>query len=193
MSSTVGDQAPVHIPPVEPSPATGLTSDGQSNELLVIASTAAENAQSASVSGNNTLPQLEFADYEAQAKHEALEDQRTNRLERVKYANRIFKLMEGWLCSVFFLLILVGMGTQAGWFKLSDSVLIALVSGTSVNVIGIFAIVVNYLFNKGAGNGNSTPSKPKGTPNPPSAKAPRRVVKGPSSKSAEESASEAGA
>jgi uncharacterized membrane-anchored protein len=33
-------------------------------------------------------------------------------------------------------------------FHLSDSVLIALIGGASVNVIGLVAIVTNYLFSK---------------------------------------------
>ena len=34
------------------------------------------------------------------------------------------------------------------WFSLSDSVLIALISGTTISVFGFFAAVMNYLFPK---------------------------------------------
>lgn len=39
-----------------------------------------------------------------------------------------------------------------GSFKLSDSVLIALIGGTTVNVIGLFLVVANYLFPRRKGS-----------------------------------------
>lgn len=63
---------------------------------------------------------------------------------RKRYSYRIFLITTGWLVSVVAILIAVGLGE----LKLSDSVLIALLGTTTVNVLGFFVIVIQYLFNK---------------------------------------------
>jgi hypothetical protein len=63
---------------------------------------------------------------------------------RKRYSNRIFITTSGWLISVVCILIAVGLG----WLKLSDSILIALLGTTTINVLGFFVIVIQYLFNK---------------------------------------------
>ena len=65
--------------------------------------------------------------------------------ERKTYANKIFKLICVWLLAVFG--ILVAQGSDCG-FELSDAVLLALIGGTTANVLGIFIIVAQYLFPK---------------------------------------------
>ena len=65
--------------------------------------------------------------------------------ERKAYASKIFKLICSWIGGVFFILVMSGFQLH---FKLSDSVLIALVGGTTASVIGIFVVVANYLFPK---------------------------------------------
>jgi hypothetical protein len=68
--------------------------------------------------------------------------------ERKKYSGRIFWLLAFWLGGIFILLLLQG-GSPYHWFSLSDSVLIAAISGTTINVIGIFIVVTRYLFPSG--------------------------------------------
>lgn len=75
---------------------------------------------------------------------EDLESARQDRCERKTYAGKIYKLLLWWVVGVFVLLLLNGFGLQ----KLSDGVLIAVVSGTTASVIGIFLVVANYLFPK---------------------------------------------
>ena len=75
--------------------------------------------------------------------------------ERKKYAKKSFKLVSRWVYGVFGMLLLQGFlseklmiyNTQFQ-FKLPDSVLIAVVGGTTASVIGIFLVVANYLFPK---------------------------------------------
>ncbi len=67
-----------------------------------------------------------------------------NRNARKKYSHRIFWITICWLAST--ILILVGVGLN--WLLLSNSVLLALLGTASVNVLGFFAIVIQYLFNK---------------------------------------------
>lgn len=63
---------------------------------------------------------------------------------RRNYARRIFYLIVWWLIAVFVLLLLQGFRV----IYLSDSVLLALIGGTTANVLGIFMVVVWYLFPK---------------------------------------------
>ena len=64
--------------------------------------------------------------------------------ERKKYALRIFVLMCCWLGLLFALLFVAGWAPLG--FELSDSVLLALIGGTTANVLGIFVLVARYLF-----------------------------------------------
>lgn len=67
-----------------------------------------------------------------------------NQIARRRYSLRIFIITSGWLISVVGILLLVGFKV----LDLSDSVLIALLGTTTVNVLGFFIIVIQYLFNK---------------------------------------------
>jgi uncharacterized membrane protein YdbT with pleckstrin-like domain len=67
-----------------------------------------------------------------------------NQGARKKYSHRIFMITSGWLISVVGILLLVGFKKMI----LSDAVLIALLGTTTVNVLGFFLIVIQYLFNK---------------------------------------------
>ncbi len=60
----------------------------------------------------------------------------------------IFYLIVAWLSLIFVIVILEGFGVTICHhaFKLSDPVVLALIGGTTVNVLGIFIIVVRYLF-----------------------------------------------
>lgn len=68
-----------------------------------------------------------------------------DRKERRKYAERIFLLIVGWVFAILFIIIFKGFGSYYN-FELSDKVLITLIGGTTINVLGIFIIVANYLF-----------------------------------------------
>lgn len=96
----------------------------------------------------------EQEEYLHQKEMHALERQsvRQDIRERKKYANKIFWMISVWLVAVFLLLILCGVehwrccGNEMFSFKLSDSVLLAIVGGTTANVLGLFIVVANYLF-----------------------------------------------
>lgn len=71
--------------------------------------------------------------------------------ERKKYAKRFFILACFWLVAITVLLVLQGFGSF--WFglmpfKLADTVLLAVIGSTTVNVLGILYVVANYLFPK---------------------------------------------
>lgn len=64
--------------------------------------------------------------------------------ERTDYAKKIYRLVKCWLVAIFLILILVGCKVLV----LDVKVLIALISGTTINVLGIFTVVANFLFPK---------------------------------------------
>lgn len=72
---------------------------------------------------------------------------------RKKYGYLIYYLVIGWL--VILSTILFFHGFNFGGFALPDGVLIALIAGTTVKVIGLLAIIVNYLFPKPNQNRNN--------------------------------------
>ena len=73
---------------------------------------------------------------------------------RKAYADKIFKLVVSWLIGVGGVILLSGFAPFG--FMLDDKVLLALIGGTTLNVLGIFTIVANFLFPK---NGHSILSR----------------------------------
>lgn len=72
--------------------------------------------------------------------------------ERKKYTGKIFKLEVGWLTAVGLLVAMSGLKLditlpilRVSW-GISDAVVIALIGGTTANVLGLFIIVARYLF-----------------------------------------------
>ncbi len=87
-----------------------------------------------------------------------------DRQERQKYAKYLFKLICVWLLGIYSIIMFSGFGATTmrfdmsdlpvakrlefkPSFQLSDAVLLALIGGTTINVLGLFVIVANYLFN----------------------------------------------
>ncbi|MDR1130499.1 MAG: hypothetical protein LBK96_05915 [Prevotellaceae bacterium] len=79
---------------------------------------------------------------ELKLRQEELEGNKQDREERKRYANDIFKFLRLFLFIILLIVVLAGVGL----LSLSDTVLIALLSSTAIEVIGIFAVVVRYLF-----------------------------------------------
>lgn len=75
---------------------------------------------------------------------EELENKKQNRSQRKTYANKLFMFLCVYMALVFLVLFFCGFSLLG--FTLSDTVLVALITTTTANVIGIFAFVVRYLF-----------------------------------------------
>lgn len=86
----------------------------------------------------------EKRDLEHERKEAELDSYKQDTLERKRYATRIFLLICGWLISLFVVLFFQGLSVWE--FSLTDPVLLALIGGTTANVLGIFIIVTRYLF-----------------------------------------------
>ena len=77
-------------------------------------------------------------------RREDLENKRQNRNQRKSYGNKLFVFLCVYMILVFIVLFFCGFSLFG--FTLSDTVLVALITTTTANVIGIFAFVVRYLF-----------------------------------------------
>lgn len=77
-------------------------------------------------------------------RNEELENRRQDRAQRKVYADNLSTFLCFYMILVFF--ILYKSGSLYNSFELSDSVIIALITTTTANIIGIFAFVVRYLF-----------------------------------------------
>ena len=72
--------------------------------------------------------------------------------ERRRFALRVFRLTCAWLTIVMLVVLANGFGTACLIrFRLSDSVVLGLIGSTTANIVGVFLVVVNYLFPKQSG------------------------------------------
>ena len=75
-------------------------------------------------------------------RREDLEGRKQDRIQRKGYADKIFILLCVYLLAIMVLLYFNGFGLT----NLEGSVLIAIVTTSAANVIGIFILVAKYLF-----------------------------------------------
>ncbi len=64
--------------------------------------------------------------------------------ERERYAKNIFALISIWLIGLG--LVIVLQGNENNGFNLSETLMLSLVGGTTINVLGLFFVVLKYLF-----------------------------------------------
>lgn len=75
-----------------------------------------------------------------------IDDLVQDRDQRKTYSNRLFRLIVCWLMAIGLIVLLDGFSCIP--FALSVPVLTTIIGSTTVAVLGLFAIVVNYLFPK---------------------------------------------
>lgn len=91
--------------------------------------------------------EIEAMAIENKLRAEELKQREQDREQRKSYALYAFWFLVGYMALVFIILLLSGF--RSSGFNLKDGVLIALITTTTANVIGIFAFVMKYLFNTG--------------------------------------------
>lgn len=74
-----------------------------------------------------------------------LDEDKDNHRLRTKYANKIYFLVFIWFICVIAGVSLSGFSSYTG-FVLSDKVLIVFIATTTLNVLGLFAIVAKWMF-----------------------------------------------
>lgn len=110
--------------------------------LPTIPETATERTNPADLGADLETIRLQERITEYQSKVHALEVERVMLDQRKIYASRLFDLSQYWLLFIGAFLLLAGFGK----LKVADSVLIALITTTTANVLGLFYIVARWLF-----------------------------------------------
>ena len=99
------------------------------------------------------LNAVEVLEHELEAKRFMLD-------MRKRYAKYLFGLCVAWLIFIGCIIWMSGMGgTYCHPFKLSDAVLIALITTTTLNVLGLFLGVTLWLFPRLDSSGKTRPRK----------------------------------
>lgn len=100
------------------------------------------------VSEKAAYDEIERRKREAEARHLEIQNESDtqDRDQRKDFAERVYYFACVYMVFVFLILFLSG--STGVNFKLNDSVLITLLRTTTANVIGVFAIVVTYLFSR---------------------------------------------
>lgn len=147
---------------------TGPQEKSQTLDLSVIRAETDPSQSSADGTANSEVRDLEAQSrrIKVDREEEELKEYKEEAKARKWYAKWIFRLTVLWMTAVLAVLVFSGIEPpshrmsvageplpidQWDWiaaFKLDNSVLIALIGGTTANVIGIFIIVANYLFPK---------------------------------------------
>jgi hypothetical protein len=73
-----------------------------------------------------------------------LNQQNDNHRLRLAYTGKIYGLVVGWLVCV--LLCVACSGFSYKGFRLSDSVLLAFITSTTVTVVGLFVLVAKWMY-----------------------------------------------
>jgi hypothetical protein len=99
---------------------------------------------------NLLLAQAESAYLENKLREEALVEAQNNNELRKTIPYKLWTLTICWLVVVTLIIIFSGIDHEAFpgffFFKFEPTVLIALITTTTASVIGLFAILLNYLF-----------------------------------------------
>lgn len=85
---------------------------------------------------------MEYDAHEIARKEIELRGLSDNIIARKIYAKLIFLLNVAWLGAILWIIIASG----SGWYKISDTVLVALITSTTVNITAFFLVVTRYLF-----------------------------------------------
>jgi hypothetical protein len=105
-----------------------------------VRSTTAEEIQS------QELVRDEAKYLEDREKIERIADMSAARLQREQYAKQTFRVVVVWTSLVYALLLIQALAPVKYFHPFSDKVLIALLTTTTANFIGMFVIVLKYIF-----------------------------------------------
>jgi len=135
-----------------------MPSEEEEAEFERLSALLASSINASAVSSADDIPdsktRLEFSEIQARFFEERVRSLSQDIDERKKYAHRIFCLICAWLGGSFLLLVADGIA-RSQWFSLPEGVLLAIIGGTSADVLGIFYIVTHYLFPQSAPSAES--------------------------------------
>ena len=94
--------------------------------------------------------QQAFAEKDSQIKKldEEIKSLRQDRKQRRLFAQRIYWVVVAWLAVLFLVIGASGIKGTIFRFEISEKVLLMLIGSTTANVLGLFGVVLYYLFPK---------------------------------------------
>lgn len=119
-------------------------------EIQAVAAAAVEDP-------DGSLAVGEMVGLEVQAKRADIVQEGELHETRKIYSSRLFWLIVAWLSVVVLFVALTA--TIKPYFNLSDSVLIAFITSTTVSVLGLFMLVAKWLFPQPPKDENKNPPK----------------------------------
>ncbi|MDD5125380.1 hypothetical protein [Methylovulum sp.] len=118
------------------------------HELILKAAKIEKNEVSSSQSEPEPDLSLDLAEhqlfYQVETLKQQLKEAKDTHKLRLGYADKIFWLVCSWLIGVVIAVFMSGL--NAFGFSLSDNVLIAFITSTTVNVVGLFFVVAKWMF-----------------------------------------------
>lgn len=91
--------------------------------------------------------QLKLRQAQVDREHAHNDGIKQDQLLRDKYAAKAYRFVWGWSSVLFIILFLSGSKSILGFeFELSENVLLALITGVTVNILAVFLSVINNLF-----------------------------------------------
>ena len=88
----------------------------------------------------------EITNFEQQHNKLVLQDHSQNIKLRKEFATKIYWLVIGWVAAILAILILEGF--RICNFSLTNSVMLALIGSSTLNIVGLLYVVTHYLFPK---------------------------------------------
>jgi len=133
------------VPLKDASPAPGLEVISAERPSVVDELARADLSDHKQRSQEEKLRAVQLANEKLELQNQQLRQDNSN---RQLYAQRLFLLIICWFIGLFALLFFQGFAMKK-WFLLPENVLLAAIGGSTLNVLGVFAIVVRYLFPPG--------------------------------------------
>jgi hypothetical protein len=140
MSESSEDNKPTKLKPLNEPIAEAIAEIPEAAEVEIRAVTAAAEE----VDPDGSLAFSELVALEVQAKRADIAHEEELHRTRKTYTSRLFWLIVSWLSVVVLFVALTA--TLKPYFNVSDSVLIAFITSTTVSVLGLFMLVAKWLF-----------------------------------------------
>ena len=109
-------------------------------KVKAVLSAEKQDSSIATISSELADREQKFTDLEIAGKKQIL-------TARALYSKIILWMTIGWLASMILITILQGFGVSLGFFSLSKTVLSILVGSTTLGILAIIKIIIQYLFN----------------------------------------------
>ncbi len=119
-------------------------SENISFKIIASLKALSEKLKDTEIGEKNAKAESAYYDHKAELEKQQLQRLKDENIARKNFSDAIFTVTVIWMFFILMIVICCGQGGM----KLSDTVLITLITTSTANVFGFLYVVVNYLFNK---------------------------------------------